>query len=120
KPDGSFTIEVPYDDISEEGFVQITSIGPIGELNNQYKEIYGDKYEHLTGDIVIDGLMKDSQEIELIIGKQEKETLSVENALVTESEGELRIRLPDNILFDLNESSLKSDAKKTLDHVIDL
>lgn len=120
KPDGTFTIEVPYDDISEEGFVQITSISPKGELNNKYKEIYGNSYEDLTGDIVIEGKLKDSQEIELIIGKQEKENLSVENALVTESENELRIRLPDNILFDLNESSLKADAKEILDDVIDL
>lgn len=120
KPDGSFRIEVPYDDISAEGFVEITSIGPHGELSNRYKEVYGDKYELLTGDIVIDGKLQDTQEIALTIGKKEKNNLAIENALVTESDGELRIRLPDHILFDVNESNLKSAAKATLDEVIDL
>lgn len=120
KPDGTFRIEVPYDDISAEGFVEITSIGPNGELSHRYKEVYGNNYELLTGDIVIDGKLPDTQEISLTIGKKEKNHLAIENALITESDGELRIKLPDHILFDVNESNLKPASKATLDEVIDL
>ena len=91
KPDGTFRIEVPYDDISAEGFVEITSIGPNGELSNRYKEVYGNNYELLTGDIVIDGKLPDTQEISLTIGKERKNHLAIENALITESDGELEL-----------------------------
>lgn len=119
KPDGTFTIEVPYDDISEEGFIEISSIGPYGDIPSQYKDIYGEEFEHLSGDIVTDGLLI-KQSIELIIEKKEKKNVSIPNALVTESDGELKINLPDDILFDFDKSSLKPDAKATLDEIIDL
>ena len=41
-------------------------------------------------------------------------------SLVTEEDGELKIQLPDNVLFDFDKSDLKDSAKETLDEVIDI
>lgn len=43
-----------------------------------------------------------------------------EDSLVTEDDGELKIQVPDDVLFDFDKSDLKTDAKTTLDEVIDI
>jgi len=117
EPDGTFFLPVAYDTITDAGFIELRS-APLNRHRtpNKIHEMYGDDYEKLSGDIVKQ--VDDHQEILLTI---DAESIGIEppkDSFITEEDGELKIQMPDEVLFDFDKSDLKSDAKNTLEDVI--
>src|SRR5699024_6480415 len=102
---------------TDAGFIELRS-APLNRHRtpNKIHEMYGDDYEKLSGDIVKQ--VDDHQEILLTI---DAESIGIEppkDSFITEEDGELKIQMPDEVLFDFDKSDLKSDAKNTLEDVI--
>src|SRR5690606_13805653 len=57
---------------------------------------------------------------ELILKTEGMDIAAPENSLVTEHDGEFKINVPDEVLFDFDKSDLKKEAKSTLDEVINI
>lgn len=119
EPDGSFFLPVRYESITDNGYIKINSAASYKHENKeQILEMYGENFEKLTGDIVKN---EDShQEIELILKTEGLDVDAPENSHITESDGELKIQVPDDVLFDFDKSDLKDEAKDTLDEVMDI
>ena len=117
EPDGTFSLPVRYDSITEEGYIKIQS-APIRSHNTKKMiySSYGENFEKLSGDVVIQE--EDHQEIELILKTEGMDIDAPEDSLITEDDGELKIQVPDDVLFDFDKSDLKGEAKNTLDDVI--
>lgn len=116
EPDGTFFLPVAYESISEDGYIEIQS-GPnsAGTLEQVFDE-YGDDFGNLDGDVVKE--KDDHKEIVLILETEGMDVDAPEDSMITEEDGELRIEVPDDVLFDFDKSNLKDDAKETLDDVI--
>lgn len=119
EPDGTFFLPVRYKSITEDGYIKIHS-APIRthRTTELIYETYGENFEKLTGDVV--KKVDEHQEIELILKTEGMDIAAPENSLVTEHDGELKINVPDEVLFDFDKSDLKKEAKSTLDEVINI
>lgn len=114
-PDGSFTLQVPYHKL-EKGMYMPISYQPQRNTWEDVVAAYGEHGEKLKGDLV----EKDDKDqyAELIVELDGPDFDLPEDAGLTVDEDEIKIQMPDDLLFDFDESKLKSDAKGTLDDVI--
>src|SRR5690625_1166630 len=119
EPDETFLLPIKYDSITQDGYIEIHGIpNSTHHTKDDMFEAYGENFEHLSGDVVTDE--DDHQEILLKIDTEGNEMETPEDSLVTENDGEFKIQRPDDVLFDIDNSELKSDSKATLDDVIDV
>lgn len=116
---GDFTVPIRYDSITDDGYVELNSYGNMRNKKTS-DEIYGENYENISGDIVEDGLTESKQIIRLTLNKEGMDIKVPDESIVTEEDGELKIAMPDDVLFGFDESNLMSNAKETLKEVIDL
>lgn len=119
EPDGTFSLPIKYDSITQDGYIEIHSIpNSTHRTVDDILEAYGENFENLSGGIVVDE--DDHQEILLKIDTEGNEMETPEDSFVTENDGEVKIQVPDDVLFDFDKSALKSDSKATLNEVIDV
>ena len=117
EPDGTFFLPVLYDSLTEDGYIRIHSTPQrVHTVKELIYDTYGEKFEKLTGEVVIK--KDDEQEIEFILRPDGLGIGAPENSMITEDDGELKINMPDDVLFDFDKSDLKDSAKKTLDEAI--
>ena len=112
-------LRIDYKSITDDGFIKITSTPSYSHRTaNKTLETYGETFEKLSGDVVIEG--DEGKEIELILQAKGLDLDAPDTASVTEEDGEVKIQVPDDVLFDFDKSDLKDAATKTLDEVITL
>ncbi|MDQ0231805.1 OmpA family protein [Metabacillus malikii] len=118
--DGTFILQIPYDTITDSGYIKITSKPTNSHiLKTKMKQIYGEHFEKMSGEQVIankeDG---NGNMIEVILHPKPPIVKAPEKTNLTTDGEETKIQLPDDILFDHDKSELKPDAQKTLNEVI--
>src|SRR5699024_1231988 len=119
EPDGTFSLPIKYDSNTHDGYIEIQSIpNSTHRTKDDIFEAYGENFENLSGDVVVDE--DDHQEILLKIDTEGNEMETPEDSFVTENDGEVKIQVPDDVLFDFDKSELKSDSKATLNDVIEV
>lgn len=119
EPDGTFQLPIKYDSITQDGYIEIQSSPQSGHRTKEdIYDAYGEDFENLSGDDVKEA--EDHQEILITIDTEGKGMHTPEDSFVTEDDGEYKIQVPDDVLFDFDESNLKSEAKTTLKDVIDV
>lgn len=119
EPDGTFLLPIKYDSITQDGYIEIKS-APMRDHRTEEDiyDTYGDDFENLSGDVVKE--VDDHQEVLLTIDTKGKGIDNPEDSFVTEDDGEYKIQVPDDVLFDFDKSNLKTEAKDTLKDVIDI
>jgi OmpA-OmpF porin, OOP family len=119
QPDGSFVFRAEYHSIAEEGFIRIR-IKSIGShlASNLLEEAYGDEFERIEGEYVTFNEQDDKNEIEMILYPSIPEIDVPEETNVTEDDGEIKVQVPDDVLFDVDKSEVNPEAKETLDDII--
>lgn len=118
EPDGSFQFKVRYNDLREGTYMPIKF--ELDEVNNSWDHLvdaYGENGEKMKGDLIKeDDDGNNYAELQLEIDAPDMEP--PEEVDITESDEEMKLQVPDDVLFDFDESKLKSDAKETLDELI--
>lgn len=112
QPDGSFYFMVSYRSLRKDGFVKITSTG-YDRLPSESAAVYGENYEKLSGEIVAartDG----SKRIEMKVYPEVPDLDVPEDVSITSQEEEMVMIVPDDMLFDFDDSTLKGEAKEVL------
>lgn len=119
-PDGTFLLRVAYRDITEEGFIYIHSRGDYQHNpRNTVREVYGENFEHLSGDYVVaheDGVQK----IEITFAPELPQINVPNEAEITTEDEEVKVQVPDDVLFDFDKSELKQEAQVVLNELIEL
>lgn len=114
-PDGSFELKVPYHSLRPGMYMPIT----YEPKRNTWEDIvnnYGEKGENFTGDLVVQE--DDEQTIVLNVKLDVPDFNPPEDIDLTFQEEEVKMQVPDDLLFDFDDSTLKDKAKETLDGVI--
>lgn len=116
-PDGSFQLQIHYWDL-REGMQMHFEFDPDNNDWDHVLDMSGEKGEKLEGNLVEE---KDNgdQYIKLSIDFAGPEINAPKDVDLTMEEEEIKIQVPDDLLFDFDESKLKSEAKETLDEIID-
>ncbi|TFJ92645.1 OmpA family protein [Lentibacillus salicampi] len=116
EPDGTFRLPIAYESITDDGFIEV-KVRPVSShrTGDQVDETYGEKFKKMTGDLVKE--VDDHQEIYLRLKPEGIDMEEPQDSIVTEDDGEMKIQVPDDVLFDHDKSNLKEDAKKTLGEV---
>ncbi|ADU29533.1 OmpA family protein [Evansella cellulosilytica] len=119
RKDGRFSVVIPYTTITEESFV-IVEAGPTiqSELPTLSEDVYGEDFEHITGDIVIEATDNVRARIEAKLFLEPPELSVPEEVFITKDDGETMLTFPDDILFDFDQSSLKEEAKEVIKEVL--
>lgn len=114
-PDGSFQLRIHYWDI-REGMQMHFEFDPDNNNWDNILETYGEEGENLAGDLVE---KKDDGEkyLKLSIDLDGPEISAPEDVDLTLEDEEIKMQVPDDLLFDFDKSTLKSDAKETLDEI---
>lgn len=114
-PDGSFILRVPYHDL-KKGLYMPIECKPSNHSHDLVLDHYGEQGEKLEGDLVKeDG---DEKYIVYEVPIEDPELEMPEDVDLTIEEKEVKIQVPDDLLFDFDESSLKNDAQSTLDDIL--
>lgn len=114
-PDGSFDLKVRYYSLSQGMYIPIQVKG-----TNYWDDVvtaYGENMEKVEGDLV----KKDDEGhkyIEYIVEVDVPEIEPPEKVDLTVADEEIKMKVPDNLLFEIDKSKLKKDAKKSLDVII--
>ncbi|MBU9711189.1 OmpA family protein [Evansella tamaricis] len=117
RQDGRFDTVIPYSTIRSDSYVRVEASPWIGtRLRTISEEVYGENYEKMSGDIVNKSDDKGSILAKLFLDPPELEV--PEDVLVTIDDGETMLTIPDDILFDYDESRLKSEAKDIIYEVL--
>lgn len=115
-PDGSFMMRVPYTDLRPGMYMPITF-----ELDsNSWENVidaYGEKGEKLEGKLI--KFAGDYQYIKKVVNIDVPKLKIPEEVDLTLDDTEIKIQITDDILFDFDDSVLKSSAKETLIKIID-
>lgn len=117
KPDGSFQLRIHYWDL-REGMEMDFEFDPAKTSWENVVDAYGEDGEALEGDLVKrkdDGQKYIKQSVDLAgpeIDAPDDVDLSVEDE-------EIKLQVPDDLLFDFDKSKLKSAATATLDEIIE-
>lgn len=122
EPDGTFLLRVGYRSFMEDGFIWIRSWGDLSHptYNALLRDAYGEEFENIEGEYVINNEVEDRKEIEIILNPPTPELAVPEGMDLTGEDEELKLQVPDDVLFNFDNSELLTDAKKTLDEVIEL
>jgi OmpA-OmpF porin, OOP family len=116
--DGTFSLQIPYDTITENGFIVITSEGKNGHvLETKMNEIYGENFEKMTGDQVVPN-EEGGNMMKVLLYPKPPIVKAPEETMVTTDGEETKVQLPDDILFDHDQSELKPDAQNTLNELL--
>lgn len=114
-PDGTFELRVPYHTLRKGMYMPIR----FEPNKNSWEDIvdnYGEHGKQLTGELVEkDG---EDQYAELIVGIDAPDFDPPEDVGLTVEKEEVKIQMPDDLLFDFDDSKLKSNAKDTLNDVV--
>lgn len=118
--DGTFSLQIPYDSITENGYIMILSKPNNGHmLKTKMKQTYGEHFEKMNGEQVIpneeDG---NGKMIKVVLHPKPPTVKAPEKTSITTDGEETKIQLPDDILFDHDQSELKPNAQKTLNELI--
>ncbi|WP_051314877.1 OmpA family protein [Alteribacter aurantiacus] len=117
EPDGSFLLRVGYLDLTAESFILLESDAMnLNQLPGQAESLYGENYENMSGEFVVDE--EDGKKIELILYPDTPNFEAPDEGNLTTSGDETKVHLPDDVLFDFDESSLKSQSENVLNDVI--
>lgn len=114
-PDGSFFMRVPYMDLRPGMYIPITLELDSNSWENVI-EAYGEKGEKLEGELLKSDT--DYQYIEKIVRIDVPKFEIPEEFDLTLEEKEIKIQIPDDILFDFDNSHLKPEAKEALVQII--
>lgn len=118
QPDGTFELPIKYESITHDGYVDLKVRTMYTHRNpTELADAYGENFELLTGEFIEDDNGK-RQEIALTIDTEGMDIATPGDSLITEDDGELRIEVPEDVLFDFDESRLKDEAKDTLDEAV--
>ncbi|MDA3129448.1 OmpA family protein [Aliibacillus thermotolerans] len=115
--DGTFETKIRYRTLSEGMYMPIT-FEPSPYSWDNVKEVYGERGEKLEGALVHtteDG----NKYVEYIVELDVPALTPPEEVAMTMEEEEIKLQVPDDLLFDFDESVLKTEAKETLDEIID-
>lgn len=115
-PDGSFELRIPYWDI-RSGMEMHFTFQPADSSWDNIIGAYGEEGEKLSGDLVKteeDGIKYAQLSIDLAAPDMNPP----EEVDLTMEEEEIKMQVPDDLLFDFDKSKLKSEAKETLDGII--
>lgn len=114
-PDGSFILRIPYQNLQPGLYLPIRFI-PSDNYYDLPLELYGEKGEYLKGELVeTDG---DEQYILYEVEIEDPELEVPDEVDLTKEAEELKIQVPDNLLFDYDESILKDEAMTTLSQIL--
>jgi len=117
EPDGTFLLRISYSSMTEKGFIKVESSTNLGHsLKKSMDEHYGEKFEKMTGEYVVKDEDKNKLYFELFPDPPEFEVS--EDVNLTTDEEEMKVAMPDDVLFDYDSSELKDESATTLDEVI--
>ncbi|HLR52063.1 MAG TPA: OmpA family protein [Candidatus Avamphibacillus sp.] len=119
QPDGTFLQRIAYESFIGEGFIWIRSWAHTAHLTDSLlNEAYGENFEYMEGEDVIYNEKDERKEIEIILNPLIPELEAPNETDITEEDGEIKVQVPDDVLFDFDKSDLKAEAKETLEEVI--
>src|SRR5699024_8588105 len=114
-PDGSFKLKVPYHSLRPGMYMPIV-YEPNRNSWEDVVDLYGEKGENFEGDLVVkDG---DVKGVVLNVPIDVPEINPPEEVDLTFKEEEVKMQVPDDLLFDFDDSTLKKEAMETLDDII--
>ncbi len=115
-PDGTFFLRVPYHTVTD-GMVMPIEFKPADNWWEDVVDNYGENGENLEGDLVLeDG---DSKYVRLEVPVDTPDLRPPEKVDMTVEKEEIKMQVPDDLLFDFDESTLKTEAKSVLDDIIE-
>lgn len=119
EPDGTFELPIEYESITQDGYIEIkVRTMHTHRTPTDIIETYGEGFKHLTGDLIEDDGKR--QDIVLRIDTEGMDIATPRDSMITEADGELKIEVPEDVLFDFDKSDLKDEAKQTLNDVIEI
>ena len=115
-PDGSFQLQIHYWDI-REGMQMHFEFDPDNNSWDSILDTFGEERENLEGDLV---RTKDNggKYVKLSVDLAGPEIDAPKNVDLSLEE-EIKMQVPDDLLFDFDKSKLKPEAKETLDEIIE-
>ncbi|MFD1173332.1 OmpA family protein [Oceanobacillus picturae] len=114
-PDGTFELRVPYYKL-QKGMYMPIRFEPKNNVWEDVLDTYGEHGEKLKGELVEKN--GEDQYVELIVEIDAPDFDPPKDVGLTVEDEEVKIQMPDDLLFDFDESTLKADAKETLDDVM--
>src|SRR5699024_8037456 len=114
-PDGSFMLRVPYHKLKKGLFMPI-EFWPSKNASDNPLDHYGEKGEKLEGDLVWTD--DDEKYIRFDVNIEDPAFDVPEDVDLTQEEEEVKIQVPDDLLFDFDKSTLKANAKAILDDIL--
>ncbi|WP_198023314.1 OmpA family protein [Virgibacillus sp. SK37] len=114
-PDGTFELRVPYHQLKQGMYMPI-QVEPDRNSWDNFVSAYGEQGEKWKGNLVKND--KDVNYLEYIVEIDAPDFDPAEDVGLTVDEEEIKMQMPDHLLFDFDKSELKEEAKKTLDKVI--
>lgn len=112
KPDGSFGLKIEYEYREKTPF--IISFEPDNLQWNMVEEVYGKEGQNLLGELVVVNEFNKHQSIEKKVELKSTEINVPDNVELSIDGTEVKMLVPDHLLFDFDQHALKSDAKNTL------
>ncbi|MCM3741367.1 OmpA family protein [Oceanobacillus luteolus] len=117
KRDGTFLLRIPYDSITDVGFIEFSTWGNYSHQDpDETFNVYGEDFAYMEGEQVIEneeGVK--GIELKLYPNFPEFDYNLPEDSQITVDGEETKIQLPDHILFDFGESELREEAEAALD-----
>ncbi|APC47560.1 OmpA family protein [Virgibacillus halodenitrificans] len=114
-PDGTFELRVPYHQLKQGMYMPI-QVKPKNNSWDDFVSAYGEQGEKWKGNLVKND--KDDKYLEYIVEIDAPNFDPAEDVGLTVNEEEVKMQMPDHLLFDFDKSELKPEAKKILDKVI--
>src|SRR5690625_335757 len=116
-PDGSFQMKIHYWDLREDIEMNF-SFDPNNSNSDHIIEKYGEEGEKLTGELV-KKWEHGGNYIHLSVPLAGPGINAPEEVDLSIEEDEVKMQVPDDLLFDFGKSDLKTEAKETLDELIE-
>ena len=117
--DGTFVMPIEYKSLTDEGYLEIyTYAGSNHRRGKAAHELYGEEFERLTGDVVerrYEG--KKEQKIILTIPLNPEHEEAPENVDITQDGDEMKLIMPDDILFEFGESEITSEGEQSIKEI---
>ena len=117
--DGTFLMPIEYKSLTDEGYLEIyTYAGSNHRRGKAAHELYGEEFERLTGDVVerrYEG--KEEQKIILTIPLNPDHEEAPENVDITQDGDEMKLIMPDDILFEFGESEITNTGENSIKEI---
>ncbi|GAB3793442.1 OmpA family protein [Virgibacillus kimchii] len=115
-PDGTFELRVPYHKLHQGMYMPIR-VEPGRNSWDDVVDVYGENGEQFEGDLVVED--EGEKYVELIMEVEAPDFEPPEDVGLTVDDEEVKINMPDDLLFDFDESELKEDAIEVLDELLE-